>query len=345
MININQMIPWLGLVLLLLIAVVFPRYGLLERWRAFRAMSQREKAEDALKYLLQREQSGRHASLDSLAGAMHLSREAALSLIGRMEGQGLLQSRNSGLHLTAQGERWALQVVRAHRLWERYLATEARLPLDKIHREAERREHHLTAAQVDDLDAFLGYPQQDPHGDPIPDRDGYLPVEESKPLTSWPQDTPGQIAQLEDEPPIAYAQILAEGLRLGQVIRVLETTPERMVISDGEAEYRLAPAVAANVFLLPIPESPAAQEGVIPLSELPDGAKAEIIALDDACQGFTRRRLLDLGMTPGTSLLPEMRNFFGDPRAYRIRGTLIALRREQAEMVWVKPANGNDTSG
>jgi DtxR family Mn-dependent transcriptional regulator len=342
--NINQLIPWIGLGLLVLLVIVFPRYGLLERWRAYRTMNQREKAEDALKYLLQREQSGRHASLDSLAGAMHLSREAALRLIDRMERQGLLQSRNSGLHLTAQGERWALQVVRAHRLWERYLATEARLPLNKIHREAERREHHLTAEQIDDLDAFLGYPQQDPHGDPIPDRDGYLPVEESKPLTAWPQDTPGQIAHLEDEPPIAYAQILAEGLRLGQVVRVLETTPERMVLSDGEAEYRLAPAVAANVFLVSIPESPATQEGVIPLSELPDGARAEIVALDDACQGFTRRRLLDLGMTPGASLLPEMRNFFGDPRAYRIRGTLIALRREQAEMVWVKPANGSDAS-
>ena len=84
---------------------------------------------------------------------------------------------------------------------------------------------------------------------------------------------------------------------------------------------------------------------VIPLSELPIGAKAEVVALDDACQGFTRRRLLDLGMTPGASLLPEMRNFFGDPRAYRIRGTLIALRREQAEMVWVKPANGSGASG
>jgi DtxR family Mn-dependent transcriptional regulator len=78
----------------------------------------------------------------------------------------------------------------------------------------------------------------------------------------------------------------------------------------------------------------------MPLSELPDKKEAEIVALDESCQGFTRRRLLDLGMTPGARLFPEMRNFFGDPRAYRVRGTLIALRREQAAQIWVKAVEG-----
>jgi len=54
-------------------------------------------------------------------------------------------------------------------------------------------------------------------------------------------------------------------------------------------------------------------------------------------QGFTRRRFLDLGLTPGTIIFPELQNFFGDPRAYRVRGTLIALRKDQAAQIWVKP--------
>jgi Fe2+ transport system protein FeoA len=54
-------------------------------------------------------------------------------------------------------------------------------------------------------------------------------------------------------------------------------------------------------------------------------------------QGFTRRRFLDLGLTPGTTIYPELGNFFNDPRAYRIRGTLIALRKDQAAQIWVKP--------
>ena len=328
---------WIVLLLLLGLLIFLPSFGMLARWRAYRINRQREQVEDALKQLLNREQAGRHASTESLAGGLQLSLPAALRLVDRMETQGLLQSRTDGLHLTPQGERWALQVVRAHRLWERYLAYEARLPLEKIHSEAHRREHHMSVQQVDDLDAQLGYPQNDPHGDPIPNRDGVLSEEPGKSLMDWPADTPGKIVHLEDEPPVAYAQILAEGLRLGQVVRVLEAAPERILLSDGENEFRLAPSVAANVFLTAIPVSPTSQPGVIPLSELADGSQGEVVALDEACQGFTRRRLLDLGMTPGAKLVPEMRNFFGDPRAYRIRGTLIALRKEQAGQVWVRP--------
>jgi Fe2+ transport system protein FeoA len=73
------------------------------------------------------------------------------------------------------------------------------------------------------------------------------------------------------------------------------------------------------------------------LAELKTDQPAEILMLDDAVQGFTRRRFLDLGLTPGTKILPELGNFFGDPRAYRVRGTLIALRKDQAARIWVKP--------
>lgn len=322
---------------LLLAAIFHPQRGLLARWRFHSRSGQRELVEDALKYLWKQEQSGRFASPEALSGALSLSGADSLQVITRMETQGLLQSRAGGLQLTAQGASWALQMVRAHRLLERYLADEARLPLQKVHAEAERREHSLTPKQLDELDASLGHPEHDPHGDPIPSPSGELADVSGTPLTAWELNLPGRIVHLEDEPPLAFAQILAEGLHLGQVVRVLESTADRLVLSDGENEYRLAPAVATNVFLAPLPEALQARAGVMPLSALPDQVEAEVIALDDACQGFTRRRLLDLGMTPGARLYPEMRNFMGDPRAYRVRGTLIALRREQAAQIWVKP--------
>ena len=95
-----------------------------------------------------------------------------------MESQGLVESRGSELHLTAEGERWAMHIVRAHRLWERYLADEARMPLEKVHTEAHRREHGLTAEQLDEMEAALGHPSRDPHGDPIPTREGIMPKDE-----------------------------------------------------------------------------------------------------------------------------------------------------------------------
>jgi len=136
---------------------------------------------------------------------------------------------------------------------------------------------------------------------------------------------------------LAFEQILAAGLRLGQTIRILDRNPQRYLLTDGETEYRLAPAVAANVSVAALPESEVAKASAIPLAELTYDQRAEIVVLDEAVQGFTRRRFLDLGLTPGTVIYPELQNFFGDPRAYRIRGTLIALRKDQAAQIWVKP--------
>jgi DtxR family Mn-dependent transcriptional regulator len=298
---------------------------------------QRERIEDALKHLLDRELQGRHASPESLAGVLQLSPKKAMEIIAQMELQGLLLHQGFEIHLTAEGERWAMQIVRAHRLWERYLADEARMPLGQIHGEAHRREHTLTGEQLDALDAALGHPTSDPHGDPIPDRQGQMREKESIPLTALQAEGSLRIVHLEDEPVIAYEQILAAGLRLGQTIRVLEKSSERYVLSDGENEFRLAPSVAANVHVVQLPESATIALDMLPLWQLQHNQRAEVVMLDDAVQGFTRRRFLDLGLTPGTVIFPELLNFFGDPRAYRVRGTLIALRKDQANQIWVKP--------
>lgn len=329
---------WFPLALLfLLLTVFFPRLGLIAIYQHWRSAREREQLEDALKHLLDREQAGRHASPESLAGTLNLPRAKITRLISEMEAQGLLETRGAQLHLTAEGTRWAMHVVRAHRLWERYLADEARMPLNQIHEAAQKREHTLTQAELDELDAALGHPTRDPHGDPIPSREGKMPSLKRMPITAWQDEGPLRIVHIEDEPAIAYEQILAAGLRLGQVIRLIEKTPQRVVLSDGEAEYRLAPTVAANVEVEPLSESEMDKANAIPLADLANDQRGEIVQLDDAVQGFTRRRFLDLGLTPGTLIYPELGNFFGDPRAYRVRGTLIALRKDQASQIWVKP--------
>lgn len=307
------------------------------RWRtARRTTRDHHLVEDALKHLFEEEYRGRRASLSSLGGALRLGGAAVLDLVARMQQQGLIEARDQTFRLTPDGERLALQVVRAHRLLERYFADEARLPLGKIHAAAERGEHALSAADADRLSAALGHPTHDPHGDPIPTREGAVAPPAGTPATSWPPRTAGRIVHLEDEPEISFAQILAEGLRIGQIVRVIESTPNRLVLADEEREYRLAPAVAANVFLAPAPQA-AADTGVVRLADLPDRDEAEVVGLDDACQGFSRRRLMDLGFTSGATIRPFLRTFAGDPRAYEVRGTLIALRRDQAAHVLVRP--------
>ena len=324
---------------LILAALFWPKRGLLTRWRTWRNAVARQQVEDALKYLFNQQQGGRNSTADALSGALQLSGHESLDLISRMQAQGLLEQRQRDLVLSASGQRWALQIVRAHRLWERYLADEARMPLEQIHGVAHQREHGMTSEQVDALDAALGHPITDPHGDPIPNAQGALRQhsDDEIPLSVWKAGERGKITHLEDEPPVAYAQLLASGLQVGKTITLLESTPEKMVLMDGENELVIARAIAANVFLAPIEEAKAKMAGSIMLYELPNRALAEVLELDERCQGFTRRRFLDLGLTPGTRIFPELENSFKEPRAYRVRGTLIALRKDQAAYIWVRP--------
>ena len=323
--------------LLILIAIA-ALAGALLWWRLEEPARQRRRLEDALKHLFEQEYRGRRGSITSLSGALRLGDAAVIQLVGRMQAQGLVVASGQEFQLTPDGERLALQVVRAHRLLERYFADEARLPLRDVHAAAERREHSLSPGEADRLSASLGHPTRDPHGDPIPTREGAVPPASGTPATSWPADTTGRVVHLEDEPEISFAQIVAAGLRVGQLVRIIESTPTRLVLSDGENEFRLAPAVAANVFLAPAPDATLAAN-VIRLSELANDTRAEVVALDDACQGFSRRRLMDLGFTEGARIRPFLRTFAGDPRAYEVRGTLVALRREQAAQILVKPSD------
>lgn len=306
---------------------------MLTLWARYTQRRQRRQAEDALKHLHACAWRGHTATQESLAGALRLTPTVVLALVARLEAQGWVRTTATGLHLTATGEQHALAVIRAHRLWERYLADEARMPLADIHAEAERREHNQTPETLARLEAALGHPTLDPHGDPIPSATGDLPASYDQPLTGWPVGVPARITHLEDEPPAALAQIVAAGLRPGAVVRVIHADATRILLSDGETTCALAPVVAANIFVAAASAETA--PSTTPLTAVRPGQTATVRALADSLQGFTRRRLLDLGLTPGASITPELVSFFHDPVAYRVRGTLIALRHDQAAGVLV----------
>ncbi|HQZ38815.1 MAG TPA: iron dependent repressor, metal binding and dimerization domain protein [Vicinamibacterales bacterium] len=327
---------WLALFALALAALAAPRVGLLARWRRHRAALAREQAENALKHLLSQAAAGHAASLSSLQGVLRVDDRRLLALTERLEREGLIRTDGTQFRLTAAGERAALHVVRAHRLWELYLADELGVPVGQVHAKAERVEHQLSPADLNRLSAAMGHPATDPHGDPIPTPDGEMAGVPGTPLSAWPPGTPARIVHLEDEPPLAYAQLTALGLHLGQTVRIIDASPTRLVLSDGENESVLAPMLAGNVHVEAAEPAAGFLAPVLRLSELPPDRHGEVVALDPACRGYMRRRLLDLGFTPGARVRPDLTTFSGDPRAYRIRGTTIALRREQSERILVK---------
>jgi DtxR family Mn-dependent transcriptional regulator len=328
---------WMAAGAVILACLFWPNCGVAAQLGRRRSARRRARYEDVLKHMLAWERRGKTATPESVAGALSLAPKRVLELITTMESRNLVRSGADGLSLTAQGERLALHVVRAHRLWERYLADDAGMPMGKLHQAAEKAEHNLSPEQADALEAHLGHPARDPHGDPIPTAAGELAPLEGVALPTWPVGEPARIVHIEDEPAVIFQQILAAELRPGMIIRVLEDMPERVVISDGANELRLAHAVAANIQVAAPLRNAARPGGAMRLSELPPDVEAEVIEIDEECRGFSRRRLMDLGLTPQARIRVALENTFGDPTAFRIRGTTIALRANQARYVWVRP--------
>lgn len=311
-------------------------------WRTFRRSSWRILIEDALKHLHAAAWRGHPATPDSLAGALGLTQRKATRLAQRMQAHGWVLMRDGTLQLSSTGEQLALQVIRAHRLWEKYLVDEARLPVADVHAIADRREHSRSPEAIHALDAAMGHPTTDPHGDPIPTAEGRLPRADSVPLTEWPAGPWASIVHLEDEPEAVFAQIAALGLAPGQRIKVLEADERRVLFADRHDSFVLAPVVAANISVAAAPVTDAAGR-VNRLDALRQGRTATVAGLDETLQGFTRRRLLDLGLTPGAAVTAEYRSFLGDPMAFRVRGSLIALRRDQARHVLVRSERAEGT--
>ncbi len=336
---------WLFISLVALALLLAPRWGLRHRWREWSRLRTRRRLEDALKHLFDAERRNLSPTLESLAGSLRLPRSEVASLVERMESNGLLKSLGGALELTPSGKELAFQIVRAHRLLETYLADEAGMPLQEVHRTAEKAEHEISADTIEALDASLGHPERDPHGDPIPHADGSIAEEALLPLTDVSSGESVYIAHVEDEPESVFRRISALGFVPGDPIRVLDRGPDRLTVEHRGRRHEIPPVVAANVHVRRSPVAPEKPADAITLAHLATGAAAEVIGLDPRFRGLARRRLLDLGLTPGARVTATLANAFGDPRAYEVRGAVIALRRDQARMVWVRPADRPQSTG
>jgi DtxR family Mn-dependent transcriptional regulator len=215
-----------------------------------------------------------------------------------------------------------------------------RTTLIRLWRRLGAQRQRVLAEDLDALEAAMGHPTTDRHGDSIPTAGGDLVEPPSRPVTEWPANKPARIVHLKDEPPAVFARIAATGLHPGQTIRVIERDAGRIVLADGETMHGLASEEAANIFVASDGET-IARPDHLRLTALRPGEIARVSALDKGLQGLSRRRLLDLGLTPGVEVTAEMSGAFRDPVAYRVRGSLIALRNEQARHVMIEP-NGRD---
>jgi len=158
----------------------------------------------------------------SLAARMGLAASTVSEALKKLTAQGLVTRPSYGVvELTPEGREVAVHMVRRHRILEMFLATELGYSWDEIHDEAEVLEHAVTDRFIDRVDAKLGHPRADPHGDAIPSRDGVVVPAPAVPLSDVTRPEPVRVARVSDESP-EVLRILAEaGIRPGAVLRVL----------------------------------------------------------------------------------------------------------------------------
>jgi DtxR family Mn-dependent transcriptional regulator len=326
-----------GILVLLGLLLFWPRRGLVSRLRTLLGASERIRLEDALKHLYKCEYAGRSSSVDSVAGAVGVSKTGALNLLGRLEETNLAVASGEGFHLTDEGREYALHIVRTHRLLERYLADRTGVAAVEWHQEAERREHAFSREETATLSARLGHPRYDPHGDPIPTARGELPPLTGLPLTALEPGDVASVVHLGDEPREVFLALSEAGLSPHMLLRVLAVEPEGIRFESEDREHLLSPVVARNLTVEPLPgavvgEGERERET---LAQVGPGQAARVVGIHPTLQGPQRRRLLDLGLVPGTEVWAELESAGGDPTAYRVRGALIALREDQARWILV----------
>ena len=332
-----------GIGLLVAVAALFwPDRGLLARIRAAKLRTDQVRVEDAFKHLYDQESKGLTCTLDSIARELGFPSKDDTSLVARLETIGLLTRQGNVFRLTPEGRSYALRIIRVHRLWERYLADETTVSESDWHIEAEKQEHLITAEEAAALDRRLGHPAYDPHGDPIPSDSGELPEVAWKTLTSLKEGEAAGIVHIEDEPPAHYAQLVAQGFYPGLQVRMIEQTSERITVEANGNEIALAPVLAANLSVVPLPAGEQKAGSFRTLASLRPGERGVVSGISPACRGLQRRRLMDLGVVPGGVIESEMNSVTGDPVAYSIRGATIALRRQQAEMVFIEEIEGRE---
>jgi DtxR family Mn-dependent transcriptional regulator len=182
--------------------------------------------QDYLKAIYALETAGERVTTSALASRMGVSAPSATAMTKRLAELGLVErAPYRGVALTQEGLLGALEVLRHHRLLERYLVDRLGLSIDEVHAEADRLEHALSEELEAKIDAELGYPTHDPHGDPIPDRELRVADGGDQTLLDLEPGEPATVSRVPDGDPELLRYLTELGLLPGSNVELRSFAP------------------------------------------------------------------------------------------------------------------------
>ena len=337
----NNYNPTIALFIFLLTAAVLylffrPGNGLYYLLRESQKSNKKAAIEDILKLLYHNQTANNRLTANDLVKHLKYGNSLLVESINKMVANGLIYMEGDVFHLSESGNEYALRIIRAHRIWEKFLSEKTGFEKGEWHERAERKEHELSIAETNKLAKLLGNPKYDPHGDPIPTSSGKIAQKKGVPLSQLPVGAIGRIIHIEDEPDIIYKQILAENIHIDSQVRIIEKNTARIIFHSEGEEFILAPIVAGNITVAILERNVLEEDKIARLSSLKINETAHIVGLSKEFRGASRRRMLDLGFVRGAKVSVDLLNPLGEPKAFLIKGTAIALRNKQASMILIE---------
>ncbi len=195
------------------------------------------------------------AATNDIAQRLDLAPASVSGMVRRLADQGLLAyERYHGVKLTESGRRAALRTLRRHRVIEAYLAEALGYPWDRVHEEAERLEHAASDELVDRMAATIGEPEVDPHGAPIPTRDGSVDETVYRSLAELEVGSTGVVVRVSDEDAEMLRYLAELGIVPGKRLSVKAHAPYDgpITLTISRQELSIGPALAAQVMVAPI---------------------------------------------------------------------------------------------
>lgn len=191
-------------------------------------------------------------STNAIANKLDTKASSVTDMIKKLsEKEVVVYKKYQGVTLTEFGKKTAVNIIRKHRLWEVFLVDKLNFSWDEVHEVAEQLEHIKSPKLINELDAFLGYPKRDPHGDPIPDSEGNLQVIEKSLLSTFKKGEQGVCVGVDDSSSEFLQFLDKQGIALGKQIKVLNIEPfdGSLQIEINQEELTISNKIASNLYM------------------------------------------------------------------------------------------------
>lgn len=196
--------------------------------------------------------SGKGISTNAIAKKLETKASSVTDMIKKLaDKEVLVYKKYQGVTLTDFGRKTAANVIRKHRLWEVFLVDKLNFSWDEVHDVAEQLEHIKSPKLINELDAFLGFPKTDPHGDPIPDKEGNFHSIEKKLLSTLRENEAGVCVGVNDSSSEFLKYLNKHGISLGQHIKVVSVEPfddSQIIMVDGK-EISISNKISNNIYI------------------------------------------------------------------------------------------------